>query len=90
MLLFPLITINYLRHLNSAFPPSAIIQISDEDFKLWATHYPDSQQGDCVRMAKCDSCESKVAWYNEFCGMDLVYTCQTLACSTDHYCPVIR
>ncbi|KIH59165.1 hypothetical protein ANCDUO_10615 [Ancylostoma duodenale] len=41
-------------------------------------------------MEKCDSCESKVAWYNEYCGRDLVYTCQTMACSTDHYCPATK
>ncbi|RCN35016.1 von Willebrand factor type A domain protein [Ancylostoma caninum] len=79
-----------LRYKDQAYRWTSGDAVHDDDFKLWATHYPDSQQGDCVRMEKCDSCESKVAWYNEYCGRDLVYTCQTLACSTDHYCPVIR
>ncbi|KAL6725447.1 hypothetical protein Aduo_007498 [Ancylostoma duodenale] len=79
-----------LRYKDQAYRWTNDKAIHDDDFKLWATHYPDSQQGDCVRMEKCDSCESKVAWYNEYCGRDLVYTCQTMACSTDHYCPVLR
>ncbi|ETN68602.1 lectin C-type domain protein, partial [Necator americanus] len=64
--------------------------LNNGDFKAWAFGYPDSEQGDCVKMQRCDTCQGKVAWFNERCGRDLVYACQTTACSTDHYCPHLR
>ncbi|VDO63138.1 unnamed protein product [Heligmosomoides polygyrus] len=64
-------------------------EIQDDDFKMWAPNYPDSQQGDCVKMEKGDT-EDAGLWYNDYCGVDLLYVCQIVSCSTEHYCPVIR
>ncbi|KAK6027194.1 lectin C-type domain protein [Ostertagia ostertagi] len=63
--------------------------IQDVDFKQWAPNYPDSQQGDCVRM-EYSKAHNTGLWFNEFCTKDLLYICQIVACSTDHYCPVVR
>ncbi|KHJ87598.1 lectin C-type domain protein [Oesophagostomum dentatum] len=80
-----------LRYKDHAYRWMNDVAMNDGDFTLWATHYPDAQQGDCVKMEKCDHCERhKIAWYNDYCGRDMLYTCQAVACSTDHYCPLIR
>ncbi|CAJ0596863.1 unnamed protein product [Cylicocyclus nassatus] len=79
-----------LRYKDHAYRWASGDAINEGDFNMWATHYPDSQQGDCVKMERCEECEGKVMWLNDHCGKDLLYACQTTACSTDHYCPDLR
>nr|CDJ97338.1 von Willebrand factor and C-type lectin domain containing protein [Haemonchus contortus] len=77
-----------LKFTNDAYQWNNEGPLQDNDFTQWATNYPDSTQGNCVKMAYSEA-DQTTQWYSEFCTKDLLYICQIVACSTGHYCPVI-
>ncbi|WKY01637.1 hypothetical protein Q1695_015561 [Nippostrongylus brasiliensis] len=58
--------------------------LSSSDFQMWAPGYPFAASGYCVYQYQYQGFSS--GWFNDDCGDDWQYVCQSTPCSADNYC----
>ncbi|ETN83797.1 lectin C-type domain protein [Necator americanus] len=54
------------------------------DYQMWAPGYPNLSAGQCVYMYQYSGFSS--GWFNDDCGDDQNYVCQSVPCSANNYC----
>lgn len=64
----------------------SILQTSD--YQMWAPGYPNLATGNCVYMYQYSG--FSFGWFNDDCGDDWNYVCQSAPCNTDTYCVTLE